>query len=132
MRMGDRIRRERQRLGLSQREFADRAGITFQMASLYENDHRTPRIETLTRIADTLHVPAWWLVWDGEPDDDVAPLSQRPELQPLVALLTDDEKAVLDAGWARAVQLARWRTTRNGGGLPRELFGNDTDRHEET
>ena len=48
MRMGDRIRRERQRLGLSQREFADRAGITFQMASLYENDHRTPRIETLS------------------------------------------------------------------------------------
>ena len=132
MRTGDRIRWRRGLLGLSQTEMAEEAGITTQMASTYENGKVSPRLDTLTRIARALKVPLWWLVFDGGPKIEVPPLSQRPEMQPLVAALADDEKDLLDAAWAQAVQLARWRTTRDGGGLPRELFGNDTDEHEET
>jgi transcriptional regulator with XRE-family HTH domain len=49
--LGDRIAEERKRLGLNQDEFADVAGVKRRAQSLYENGHRSPDSDYLTRIA---------------------------------------------------------------------------------
>jgi transcriptional regulator with XRE-family HTH domain len=51
-----RIRSVRQRLGISQEEFASRCGISVSFASLLERAERSPSYETLLQIADALEM----------------------------------------------------------------------------
>lgn len=46
----------REKAGLSQRELADRVGVSSGAIGQYETNRRTPRIETLRRLAEALHV----------------------------------------------------------------------------
>lgn len=52
--LAEALYRARQTAGLSQSELARRAGTTQAQISLVENGGRTPRLETLRRIAEAL------------------------------------------------------------------------------
>lgn len=56
MKYGDRIAEERNRLELTQEEFAKHAGIQRSALSHYEKNRREPDLETLKKIAKALGV----------------------------------------------------------------------------
>ena len=57
MAVGDNIRAERKKAGLTQRELGERLGISPVGIAQWENGLRTPKIETLQKISDALNVP---------------------------------------------------------------------------
>ena len=56
MTLGKRIKTERQKAGLSQKELADRTGTSAAMIGHYETGYRRPKYDTLSRIAEALGV----------------------------------------------------------------------------
>jgi len=54
--LGDRIRRARTELRLSQEELANRVGVRQSAISAFETGEKTPRIETLQRLAVALGI----------------------------------------------------------------------------
>ena len=56
MTTGERIRNARKRAGMTQKELADRLGVQFQNVSSLERDERSPKFETLKKIAAALDV----------------------------------------------------------------------------
>jgi repressor LexA len=61
MKAGERIRALRKALGLTQKEFADRIGITYQMLGLYERGEYEPSEKVLKLISSTFGVSYEWL-----------------------------------------------------------------------
>ena len=57
MQLGQRIKQRRQDLNLSQREMAERVGLTPGFMSQIEHDLITPSIESLRKISEVLDVP---------------------------------------------------------------------------
>ena len=57
MTTGQLIKAARKRAGMTQAELADKLGIPYQSVSQWERGTRSPKIETLERIADALGVP---------------------------------------------------------------------------
>ncbi len=57
-----RLRDERMKLGLLQREMADLAGIKLRAYQLYEQGKTEPKIDTLIKFADVLDVSIDYLV----------------------------------------------------------------------
>lgn len=53
---GDRLRKVRLKTGLSQTDFAEKAGVTKKTQSLYERGERSPSAEYLSAIADLVDV----------------------------------------------------------------------------
>ena len=60
------VRAIRQQLGLSQIKFAELLSVTQQAVSRWESTSRTPRIETLRRIAELGHCTVDDLLKDDE------------------------------------------------------------------
>lgn len=56
MTIGQRIRETRIKAGLTQKELAEKLGISYVGISQWENDKRNPKKETIQRIADALLV----------------------------------------------------------------------------
>ena len=54
MTTGELIKERRTELGLSQRELGERLGVTGSMIGQYENGTRTPKFQTLCKIAAAL------------------------------------------------------------------------------
>ena len=54
MKVGERIRLARQRAGLTQKGLAERLGVTYVNISQWESGRRTPKWETLQKIANAL------------------------------------------------------------------------------
>lgn len=64
---GDRMRKARERLGLSQNEMADLLGISRQSVSNYEQCHTRPLRSILRRWAAVTNVPPEWLALGDNP-----------------------------------------------------------------
>lgn len=64
--IGDRIRKRRRELGISQRELAT-AGVTYAYISRIEANQRRPSIRALRELAPKLGVSVHWLE-TGRPD----------------------------------------------------------------
>ena len=64
--LGRRIRGLRERLGLTQEDFAQRSGISVSFASLLERGERSPSYETLLQVAAALDVPLGELLQEEE------------------------------------------------------------------
>lgn len=92
---GDRIRDLRDRLGLSQQDLADRAGISHKQLWRYENDESVPSADVLARLAREFDVTMEYLI--GISDD--------PHGYATVADLSHQEQALLEA--YRQVDLER-------------------------
>lgn len=56
MDIGQKIKELRKKQGMSQKDLADKLGITPVMISQYENGKRNPKLETLQKISDALEV----------------------------------------------------------------------------
>lgn len=64
MGIGENIKKERKKFGLTQHELSARLGVSPAMISQYENGTRKPKIETIEKIADALKIPVGHLL-DG-------------------------------------------------------------------
>ncbi len=62
MSLGQRLRKRRQTLGLTQQELAEALGVTPQHISAIEQDKRTPSIPFLAKLAEELGVTVDYLV----------------------------------------------------------------------
>lgn len=71
--LGEAIRAERKRLGWSQEELAEQAGLNRAYVTDLENGRRTPNLDTLVRVAKGLGMKTSKLLSAGE-----ARLSERP------------------------------------------------------
>jgi transcriptional regulator with XRE-family HTH domain len=96
--LGERIRRRRRELGLSQSALGGKLGITFQQVQKYENGTNRVSATMLVKLADALAMPVTGLLHEAdthaaaEPDGQVAQLVaafgriRSPELR--AAILT--------------------------------------------
>lgn len=62
MTIGERIKAARKAAGMTQRELAERMGLSPQTVAQWENDLRNPKFQTLKRIAGALNISAYDLL----------------------------------------------------------------------
>lgn len=62
MTTGERIKKARKEKNMSQKELAEKIGVSASMIGQYENGLRNPKIETIQRIAYVLDVNTYSLV----------------------------------------------------------------------
>lgn len=62
MTVGERIRNTRKSVGMTQKELADKIGVTYVVVSQWENGRRNPKVKSLETIAKALDVPLHTLV----------------------------------------------------------------------
>lgn len=62
MTMGDKIKRRREKAGMTQKDLADASGLTQSSVSYYESGERTPSLKTLAALAKALGTKAEALV----------------------------------------------------------------------
>lgn len=65
---GEKIKKQRKQLGLTQVELAEKLHITQGTLAQYETERRKPKFETLKKIADVLCVP-WTSLCDDVEDE---------------------------------------------------------------
>jgi len=63
--IGERIKEFRLRAGLTQSELAEKLGIPYQSIGQWERGLRSPKYETLQKIAKALQIPAYELIDGG-------------------------------------------------------------------
>ena len=59
------------KLGISQKNFAEKIGISKAYLNLIENDKKQPSIELLTKIAELYDIPVQMLIFLSLSEDDV-------------------------------------------------------------
>lgn len=94
MNIGNNIKRVRTNKKVSQKDFAIAIDMPISTLANYENNHREPNIETLTKIAEALGIPVSELLKDDTfnltgPDTEkvevyIDVIIGKPELKPLV------------------------------------------------
>jgi len=77
--LGDRIKRKRKELGMSQTELANKVGISYAQIGRYETKDTQPPTKTLTTIADVLGVSPDFLIY-GSSDEKAKTKLSDPEL----------------------------------------------------
>lgn len=84
MNIGDKIKKERAKKNITQKQLAELANTAQSALAAYENGSKTPRLDTLQRIAAALDVPALALL----PSDLTAgSVKLSPEDEKLFALV---------------------------------------------
>lgn len=66
MTIGQRIKLARAKAAISQKELADKLGVSASMIGQYENDIRKPKLDTQQRIADALGVDIYDVLSDEQ------------------------------------------------------------------
>ena len=59
------------KIGISQKNFAEKIGISKAYLNLIENDKKQPSIELLTKIAELYDIPVQMLIFLSLSEDDV-------------------------------------------------------------
>lgn len=62
MKFGDKMKAERKKKGLAQKELGKKLGVSQAMIAQYENGERNPKVETIKKIAEALEVDISTLV----------------------------------------------------------------------
>lgn len=70
MTVGERIKAARKQAGLTQKELAERLGLSFQAIAQWENNLRKPKLETLRKFAAALSVDVWEFIEDSRVEYD--------------------------------------------------------------
>ena len=103
MTRGEQIKAARKKAGITQAELASRLGISFQGVAQWENDLRTPKIETLQKIADALGF-GFLIKKDGEIEFyefQDTPQGEPRNLEALKNWVSSKEKARLDKAFGK-------------------------------
>lgn len=74
MNFGDAIKKARIKRDLTQKELAEKLGVTITHVSYLENNRRNPSNEFMGKLCNELNVPKEALLWDALIPDDL-PLS---------------------------------------------------------
>lgn len=64
MSIGNRIKKHREKAGLSQKELGEKLGVSQQHIAQYENEKRIPKMETLRKLSNALNVYTYDLLYD--------------------------------------------------------------------
>ena len=95
----DTIRKARKRAGLTQKQLAEKMGVTISFVSQYENGYRTPKPETLEKFSAALDIA----IFDFEKDkcywNPSKNISKYEELR-----LIDSFRGLNDIGKAEALK----------------------------
>lgn len=96
--LGEKIRRYRSSIKMTQQDFAYRLGVTGASVSAYENGTRTPSFDVLVRIANILGVTTDDLLGRKKSNDvtiDVTELTeeQRKVIQDLIRIFSQENKS---------------------------------------
>ena len=86
--MLERIKRLREKAGLSQKALAEKIGVSQQSINKYENHNIEPDIETLIRIADVFDTSVDYLIGRSEIDHKIEKLQACD--------LNEEERCLLD------------------------------------
>lgn len=60
--LATRLKEERKKVGLTQKQIADQLGITREAYTMYETEKTTPTLETLKKIADLYKTSVDYLI----------------------------------------------------------------------
>lgn len=71
MNIGEAIKKMRASVGLSQKELAERAGISATAVCNIEKGHSFPSKETIQAICDAIGIPVSWLLFSSITEEDV-------------------------------------------------------------
>lgn len=93
MTLGDRIKKVRRSLDLTQREFAEQIGTTQNTIANYEIGHRNPSAAAFNNICKTFNVSEEWLRNGGDDDRMFVQQSQEDELAAAVDRLLSGESS---------------------------------------
>lgn len=66
MTTGELIKQARQNSKITQKELAEKVGVSYQMIQAWENNRRNPKTETLKKIAAALNVQ-WFELYSDDP-----------------------------------------------------------------
>ena len=66
--IGEKIKKRRKELGITQEELAERLSVTYQQVQRYENGKNRLNVENIQVIADTLNVPVSYFFGDTDRD----------------------------------------------------------------
>lgn len=66
MTTGELIKRARQNAKITQKDLAEKVGVSYQMIQAWENNRRNPKAETLKKIAAALNVQ-WFELYSDDP-----------------------------------------------------------------
>jgi transcriptional regulator with XRE-family HTH domain len=97
--IGERVRREREKLGLTGAALADKANISPAMVSQIENDQSEPSLDTLESIAQALGVSVCYFLLEQEDvenlisslNSDLLSLLGDPRVQAVLRAIRDLE-----------------------------------------
>jgi len=90
--LGNKVRRLREKIGLTQKELADQIGISHSLIGQIETDRIQPSLSTLSRLAEALGVSTCYFLMEEE--EPTLPGLERPAVQELVDSVsswTDEE-----------------------------------------
>lgn len=93
--VGDRLKRERVRLGYSVRKFAEAAGVATSTQMNYESNEREPRSEYYNRIS-RLGAEIFWIM-RGLPEDDDLREKRRAQYPPEIREMNENYEMVSPA-----------------------------------
>jgi len=77
VKIGERVRRQRKKLGLSLRELGAQTGLTAGFLSQIENNQISPSLNSLQSIATALHVPMFYFLDETRPNTVVRANERR-------------------------------------------------------
>lgn len=97
---GTRLKEARGMYGLTASAFAELVGVSKQALSLYENNKRTPDMETLTRMADKLGFPVGFFFIEKEPEQENSGIFFRSMSS---ATKRSRQRAECQLGWLREI-----------------------------
>lgn len=72
-RFADKVRRKREKLGMTQKDLADKTGTSVRTVSKIETGRGNPRFETITIYARTLQISIDAIISQDEPPNDEVP-----------------------------------------------------------
>lgn len=87
----DRLKLLRNNLNITQKEFAEKIGITAAALSSYENNLKNPSIAVAKRIAETFNVSIDWLCGLSEREKNDDSVETYADVIKLILKLTDNE-----------------------------------------
>lgn len=99
--IGEKIKAARQKIGITQKQLAERLGTSPQNLAQYENGKRQPKIETLEKIASALGVSEFDLL---DPGQTITEIDQETGKINSISNMSDAYYEILTAYYAEKIK----------------------------
>lgn len=94
--MGDRIKRIRKSLNLTQNEMAEKIGATAGSVGMYEQNRREPRFEQIKKISELLGVTTDYLIYGTQVNTLESPVIRKKANDDFADILNNLEKTLME------------------------------------